>query len=122
LITDDKEHAVIVRFYDYAKKFWTKKPQDLAPLYALEEELEAAIEKSGAGELDGHDIATDGSNGMIVMYGPDADLLFAVVEPVLCRSPIAQGANVTLKYGAPCALDVAEKCIEIKAPAVDVFR
>lgn len=110
---EDIEQAVIVRFYDFASKFWTSEDQDLTPLYKLEDELETAIEEAGAGELDGHDIAGDGSDGTIFLYGPNADRLFAVVEPVLRRSAIAQGAKVTLRYSAACAVDVDEKCVEI---------
>ena len=64
------EHAVIVRF-----RAWG---DDLNAIFDLETELEAAIASAGVGEFDGNEVATDGSEGSLYMYGPDADRLFSV--------------------------------------------
>lgn len=85
------EHAVIVRFR-YGST-------DLEPIFALESELEKAITAAGAGELDGNEIATDGSDGSFYMYGPDADRLLAAVRPVLDAASFMRGARVKLRYG-----------------------
>lgn len=87
------EHAVIVHF-NYGSK-------DLKSLFALEDKLEAAISKSGAGEYDGNEIAVDGSHGSLYMYGPSADKLFEVVKPILEATPFMKGAKVKLRYGPP---------------------
>lgn len=87
------EHAVIVHF-EYGST-------DLNPLFALERELEAAIAAAGAGELDGNEVATDGSDGFLYMYGPDGDALFAAVRPVLEACPFMRGARVRVRYGPP---------------------
>lgn len=87
------EHAVIVHF-SYGKT-------DLQPIFDLEDELEAAINNAGVGEFDGNDIAQDGSDGSLYMYGPDADRLFESVRPVLESSNFIQGAIVTIRYGPP---------------------
>lgn len=87
------EHAVIVDFA-YGST-------DLGPLFRLEDALQAAIQKSGAGEFDGNEVASDGSEGTLYMYGPNADELFAAVEPVLASSPLMQGARATIRYGPP---------------------
>jgi hypothetical protein len=87
------EHAVIVHF-NYGSK-------DLTRLFALEDKLESAISKADVGEYDGNEIAADGSDGFLYMYGPDADRLFSVVKPILDDTPFMRGAKVTLRYGSP---------------------
>jgi hypothetical protein len=87
------EHAVLVQFA-YGST-------DLSRLFALEERLEAAIAAAGAGEFDGNEVATDGSDGTLYMYGPDADKLLAVVRPTLEATDFMRGARVRLRYGPP---------------------
>ena len=87
------EHAVIVAF-DYGLP-------DTQPMFALEEQLEAAIAAAGTGEFDGNEIAVDLSDGTFWMYGPDADALFASVRPVLKGASFMRAARVTLRYGPP---------------------
>ena len=86
------EHAVIVNF-DYGST-------DFGPVFALGERLEQAIAAAGAGEFDGNELATDGSDGSLYMYGPDADRLFAAVRPVLESTGFMRGARVRLRSGA----------------------
>ena len=92
-MSETPEHAVIVHF-----NYWST---DLQPLFALEDKLEQAISAADVGELDGNEVATDGSDGYLYMYGPDADMLFAAVEPVLKSSSFMAGASVTRRYGPP---------------------
>ena len=87
------EHAVIVHF-DHGSK-------DLQPLFALEDQLEQAINNAGVGELDGNEVAADGSDGSLYMYGPDADRLFEAVRPILERSTAIRNAIATIRYGPP---------------------
>lgn len=87
------EQAVIVSF-QYGST-------DLDRLFALERRLEAAIAKAGAGKYDGNEIATDGTDGRLYMYGPDADRLFAVVRPLLEAEAFMRGARVVVRYGTP---------------------
>ena len=87
------EHAVIVQFA-YGST-------DLSRLFALEERLEAAIAEAGAGEFDGNEVASDGSDGTLYMYGPDADKLFAAVRPTLESADFMRGARARLRYGPP---------------------
>lgn len=92
-VQPEPEHAVIVHF-QYDKT-------DLQPIFDLEDELEQAIVKAGVGEFDGNEIAADGSDGYLYMYGPDADRLFAAVKHVLEASDLIHGATVMLRYGPP---------------------
>ena len=87
------QHAVIVEF-QYGST-------DLSRLFALETQLEEAIAQAGAGEFDGNEVAADGSDGSLYMYGPDADALFGAVRSTLEASPFMRGARVTLRYGPP---------------------
>ena len=87
------EHAVIV-YFNYGST-------DLQRLFELEVALEQVISAADAGEFDGTEVATDGSDGYLYMYGPDADKLFAAVEPVLQSASFMAGATVTKRYGPP---------------------
>ncbi len=98
------DQAVIVRF-SYGST-------DLSRLFELESTLEAAITHAKAGEFDGNEVAVDGSDGIIYMYGPDADRLFRVVEPILNATSFMDGARVTIRYGPP-ADDVREREVTI---------
>src|SRR5262245_14471995 len=88
------EHAVIVKFAYIGST-------NLDPLFALESQLEAAITAARVGEYDGNEVAVDGSDGTLYMYGPDADKLFDVVRPVLEACNYMRGAVVKLRYGPP---------------------
>jgi hypothetical protein len=86
------EQAVLVHF-DYGSKDWK-------PFFSFEAGLEQAVKASGLGEYDGNELAVDGSDGDLYMYGPDADKLFAVVRPLLESSKLLKRVVVTLRYGA----------------------
>jgi hypothetical protein len=86
------EQAVIVNF-DYGSSDWK-------PFFEFEKSLEQAISKSGTGEYDGNQLAVDGGDGSMYMYGPDADKLFAAVKPVLLSTHLLKNVRVTLRYGA----------------------
>jgi hypothetical protein len=88
-----EQHAIMVRF-DYGQT-------DLSRLFALEDQLTAAIEAAGVGMFDGDEIATDGSDGTLFMYGPDAERLLEVVQPVLASATIIRNVVATLRYGPP---------------------
>jgi hypothetical protein len=87
------EQAVIVHF-QYGST-------DLQRLYALEERLEKAIAAAKVGDLDGDEVATDGSDGFLYLYGPDADRLFDVVMTVLRSADFMKDATVKRRYGPP---------------------
>ena len=100
------QHAVIVRF-DYGQT-------DLSPLHELEDKLTDAIELAAVGEFDGNEIAMDGSDGTLYMYGPSADRLFDVVRPVLASADCIHNAVATIRYGPP-EDGVQEKRVPIAA-------
>ena len=100
------EHAVIINF-----KYGTT---DLSALFDAEDKLTEVIEKAQAGELDGHEVAVDGSDGVFYMYGPDADVLFKAIEPTLKEISFMQGAEITKRYGEPDD-DTKEDVITLQA-------
>ncbi|MCJ7623010.1 MAG: hypothetical protein MUO76_05875 [Anaerolineaceae bacterium] len=87
------DHAVLVYF--------TYGSIDLSRLFTLEGRLEESINTSDVGVFDGNEIATDGTDGVLYMYGPDADALFDAVRPALETADFMKGALVKLRYGPP---------------------
>jgi len=100
------EHAVIVAF-DYGST-------DPQPVFDLSSRLEEAIAAAGVGEFDGNELAADGSDGSLYMYGPDADRLFAAVRPLLEAAAFMRGARVKLRYG-PAGSGAEEKTVVLGA-------
>jgi hypothetical protein len=87
--------------------------QDMQAVFDLGDALEKAIQNAGAGEYDGNEMATDGSDGTLYMYGPDADHLFEVVHPVLKSVDFIKNVTVRIRYGPP-AEGVSEKTVKIE--------
>jgi hypothetical protein len=91
-ITSTCEHSVTIHF-KYGKK-------SLDALSALEERIEDVLKKTGAGELDGNEVATDYSDGFLYLYGANAEQLFKVVHPILKSASFMKGAKATLRFGS----------------------
>jgi hypothetical protein len=89
----NSEHAVIIHF-SYGST-------DLSRLYDLEDKLESALQLADSGEFDGNEMAADGSDGYLYLYGPDADILFETIKPVLEAAAFMKGAKAKLRYGPP---------------------
>ncbi|MCA1762217.1 MAG: hypothetical protein ABR574_10675 [Cryomorphaceae bacterium] len=104
-IKQDAEQAVIVRFL-YGI-------DELEPLYQLENELKRKIDREGVGEFDWHEIAIDNSDGFLYMYGPNAEILFKTVKPILEKTDFMRGAIANLRFGPP-EDGVSEIEVEIK--------
>ena len=67
-------------------------------LLKMEDRLIAAINENGVGEFDG--IERGRGAYIMYMYGPNADQLFAVVEPILKSEQVARGSFVIKRYGS----------------------
>jgi hypothetical protein len=89
--TASVEQAVLVHF-EYGSTDWT-------PFFAFEKKLQERVDVSGVGDYDGNELATSGVDGYLYMYGPDADKLYAVAEPLLRSCALLKNATVTLVYG-----------------------
>jgi len=47
------------------------------------------------------------------MYGPDADRLFGVVEPILKAAPLARGGFAIKRYGDAKDLNAVEARVDL---------
>lgn len=74
---------------------------DFAQFEDLEERLAAMIGQAGVGKYEGNEFATDGSNGSLAMYGPDADALYAVARTLLAEATFLGNVRFKLHYRAP---------------------
>jgi hypothetical protein len=101
------EHVVIIHF-QYGST-------DLSGLFSLQDELIEAVEAAQVGQVDGHEIATDGSDGFFYLYGPDADRLFEVVRPILLATDKVKESAVRLRYGAVDNRNAVEKIANLGA-------
>ncbi len=68
-------------------------------LSTLEDLLSEQIEPDGIGELDGHESGP--TQTTIYLYGPDAEMLFSRVQPVLASYPLCQNSRVVIRRGGP---------------------
>lgn len=83
-------------------------------IFELEDQLAKVVEALPGCEFDGNEIAVDGRDNLFYMYGPDADKLYAAIEPVLLSSSVLSGAQVRLRYGTP-GIDTPVKTITLPA-------
>jgi hypothetical protein len=80
-------------------------------LATLEDQLIEAIESHSLGEFDGNEVGLD--RAVLYMYAPNAEALFAGIEPILLAYPLCQNAHVMVRQGGPGAL-----AREIRLPKV----
>ena len=83
------ENSLIISF-NYGRS-------SLGPLFDLEEQVRAVIEKRQLGEYDGHIIAVDSSDGALFMYGDDPERIYKAIEPILLKSSFMRGAEVSMQ-------------------------
>ena len=103
-VSDTPEHAVVVQF--------NFPSGNLDRIFEIEDQLAKAVEAGPVGELDGNEIAVDGRDNLFYMYGPDADKIFAAIEPVLLQWDILSEARVLLRYGPP-GLDTRQHTVTL---------
>ena len=93
--TPPPAHAVIVSFALSNVEFGEAEERD--EIHALTDRMDAAIRGAGAGEFDGDEFGA--GTCTLYMYGPDADRLFAAVEPLLRGSSLVKGGHAIKRYG-----------------------
>lgn len=77
----------------------------------IEDRLIEAIDEAGVGEFDGNEVGPDGA--VLYMYGPDADRLWEVIEPVLRSASLGSGSYAVKRYGEPGA---SETRVDLGSP------
>lgn len=75
--------------------------ESIDALYELRDRLEQIINSQQLGEYDGHEIATDLSDGYLYMYGSNAEALFKGVKETLEETEFMKGASIKLRFGQP---------------------
>jgi hypothetical protein len=85
--------------------------RERAAIFDLEDMLRDAVDSRGVGEFDG--VEFGGGLCVLYMYGPDADRLFAVVEPILKAAPLTRGGFAIKQYGAPEDLSALEVRVDL---------
>ena len=102
------EHAVIARFQLSGAGFGSERER--GSVFELQNRLNEAIDDAGVGELDGNEFG--GGEVTLYAYGPNADALFVVMEPVL-RSFPPRPAEVRLRYGSAGDLSAVERRVNL---------
>jgi len=86
----DARQGVII-FFNYGYT-------NLEPLHELESKVRVLLYSTGAGELDGHQMALDLLDGFLYLYGNSAEELFATIKPLLLATPFMKKAEVNLRF------------------------
>ncbi len=82
--------------------------EDEEPIEELTSRIEALMQSSGTGELDGDEWG--GGYCKLFLHGPNADSIVDAVLPDLLGFPARPGSYMVKRYGAPGA---AEELIEL---------
>ena len=93
------EQSLIIQLRNLGEQAAEVGADALDMLIALEWRLRHAMEGTGTGEVDGHEIAMDDSEGSLWIFGPDAKAMLKAALPIVCPSPLASGGHVILCYG-----------------------
>jgi hypothetical protein len=91
----DPEQAVIVHLTLSGDGFGSE--SDRNRVFELEDALIAAVEYAGVGEYDGNEFGA--GEAVFYAYGPDADSLFEVMEPVITEFGPGAGSYAVKRYG-----------------------
>jgi hypothetical protein len=113
LAQDVADQAVIARFRLAPGPSGTA--TNLHSVYDLEEKLAEAIDAARAGEFEAPQFGRDetGQSELVLSaYGPDANKLFAAMEPALREFP-ARPAWALLRYGAYDDPNAAEHLVRL---------
>lgn len=89
------DHSVLITLKLSEGQFGSADEMDA--IHEMTDKMFDAIEQNDAGEFDGDEFG--GGECVLFMYGPDADILFATVEPIVRASRWAKGASVLKRYG-----------------------
>ncbi|WP_260844905.1 hypothetical protein [Streptomyces sp. SLBN-31] len=89
-----EEHAVIAHFRLAGEGLGDADQRKL--VYEAQRAMAAVTEEANVGEVDGNEFG--GGKAVVYAYGPDADALFKVIEPILRGLPF-RPAHVVLRRG-----------------------
>ena len=92
-LNPDSEQAVIINFNYNLENFDS--------LNILEEKIESFLVEKNIGDYDGHEIATDLSDGYLYFYSTNAEILFENIKPTLSSMNFMKGAKARIRFGKP---------------------
>jgi len=98
LLNPKYTHSVLIEF-----KYGNP---SLEPLHELEDRLRLALDMSGIGYHDGHEIALDDTHGRLFLYGTNAEAVYKLIEPILFEVEWMNGAEVFLRFGDKSAKEI----------------
>lgn len=102
------EHAVIAHFRLADDCFGDAGQR--ATVRGYEKRLAQAVEQASVGQIDGNEYG--GGRVALYAYGPDADALYAVMEPLLRQVPF-RPAHVFVRHGSASDPTAAEHRIDL---------
>ena len=103
------QHAVLIHIPLSNDSFGTYEEQ--AALSQLEDQLQKAIETEGREEFDGDEYG--GGLCKLYCYGPDADKLLKVIEPIVLHWGPPPGSYTIARYGDARDPNSVERRIEL---------
>ncbi|MCT9008227.1 hypothetical protein [Streptomyces rhizosphaerihabitans] len=121
---DASEQAVTARFRLGGEKFG--EPDERAGIYDAKRAMTDAVETTGVGEVDGNEFG--GGEAVVYAYGPNADALFKVMEPMLRELPfdlrtsffvvaMPRPTRLGWIYDCPRREDVPDPCQVVRGTA-----
>ena len=97
-VSPQSEQAVLVYLDGQSLPTEVYEQNDLA---TLEDQLTEAIDSSALGEFDGNEMGP--TEVVLYMYGPSAEALFEIIEPILRAYPLCAKSRVIVRQGGPGA-------------------
>lgn len=102
---ENSEQAVIIELNRRASDL------DVGLMHNLEARLAAAVDDYT--EVDGHDLAVDGSCATIYIYGPSAESTWASIEGIAQDCASAFSVQVILRFGSAADQQAVERRIKL---------
>ncbi len=103
------EHAVLAHLKLTKGAFGDE--EEVEAIHDLSDQLAEAIEVQDVGEFDGDEFGK--WQCTLYMYGPDADALFEVIQPILRDSSCACGGFVVKRYGEASDAEAREVRVDV---------
>ena len=75
--------------------------EDLEGSIPVQYALIDRLKDESVGMFDGNEVG--GGKTVLFLYGPDAELLYQHIEPVLRADPFCRGAKAVIRWGSPGA-------------------
>ncbi len=98
IFSPPQQQSVIVYFYNEIN--------DFSDLHNFEMKLDNLFAGGKEGSYDGHEVALDLSHGALFFYGPNAEILFKAVKPILETQDFLKGATAVLTFEKEMSIEV----------------